>query len=244
METSESSGMKGYIEERIKDAVKSNNDALLSSISGMINKISGKSQCSFLDVPKFKRKSNEEQYKNNAKILENIDIASTAIDSNNTQSAKEALIEAEKALRQRQKLILMADTSELGWRVVNEYTTNPIASDSEDEKRIQKAEARAIRKAKSDKGKKPLRNWPYRRPEGSTVHGASAQTGFVRSRTGLCFMCGKPGHWKNECPQPVATNNKISTLSYCAELECINISKDVHIATGSLQGESELVHDS
>ncbi|KAH3723454.1 hypothetical protein DPMN_049242 [Dreissena polymorpha] len=114
METSESSGMKGYIEERIKDAVKSNNDALLSSISGMVNKISGKSQCSFLDVPKFKRKSYEEQYKSNAKILENIDIVSTAIDSNNIQSSKEALIEAEKALRQRQKLILMADTSELG----------------------------------------------------------------------------------------------------------------------------------
>ncbi|KAH3891855.1 hypothetical protein DPMN_015964 [Dreissena polymorpha] len=93
METSESSGMKGYIEERIKDAVKSNNDALLSSISGMINNISRKSQCSFLDVLKFKRKSNEEQYKSNAEILENMDIASTAIDSNNIQSAKEALIE-------------------------------------------------------------------------------------------------------------------------------------------------------
>ncbi|KAH3841396.1 hypothetical protein DPMN_114858 [Dreissena polymorpha] len=87
METSESSGMKGYIQERIKDAVKSN------SISGMINKISAKSQCSFLDVPKLKRKSNGEQDKSNAKILENIDIASTAIDSNNIQSAKEALIE-------------------------------------------------------------------------------------------------------------------------------------------------------
>ncbi|KAH3849816.1 hypothetical protein DPMN_092220 [Dreissena polymorpha] len=36
METSES------YEERIKDAVKSNNETLLSSISGMINKISGK----------------------------------------------------------------------------------------------------------------------------------------------------------------------------------------------------------
>ncbi|KAH3847839.1 hypothetical protein DPMN_090171 [Dreissena polymorpha] len=49
METSESSCIKGYIEERM-DEVKSNNDTLLSSISGMIAKISGKSQCSFLDV--------------------------------------------------------------------------------------------------------------------------------------------------------------------------------------------------
>ncbi|KAH3694503.1 hypothetical protein DPMN_081943 [Dreissena polymorpha] len=64
---------------------------------------------------------------------------------------------------------------------------------------------------------------------------------FVRYRPG---MCGKPGHWKNECPEPVATNNKISSLSYCAELECISISMDVHQATGSLQGDSALVHDS
>ncbi|KAH3779719.1 hypothetical protein DPMN_157526 [Dreissena polymorpha] len=93
METSESAGINGYIEYIIKDAVKSNNDTLLNSISGMINKMSVKSQWSFLDVPKFKRKSNEEQYKSNSKILENIDLANTAIESNNTQSAKEALME-------------------------------------------------------------------------------------------------------------------------------------------------------
>ncbi|KAH3694457.1 hypothetical protein DPMN_081897 [Dreissena polymorpha] len=106
METSDSTGIQCYIEERIKDAT-------------------------------FKRKSYEEQYKSNSKILENIDLENTAIESNTIQSAKEAaLIEAVKTIRQRQTLILMADTSELGWRVVNEYTTNPIASESEDEKRI------------------------------------------------------------------------------------------------------------
>ncbi|KAH3779741.1 hypothetical protein DPMN_157548 [Dreissena polymorpha] len=40
METNESSGIKGYIEDRRKGAVKSNKDTLLTSISGMINKIS------------------------------------------------------------------------------------------------------------------------------------------------------------------------------------------------------------
>ena len=35
-----------------------------------------------------------------------------------------------------QKLIKMVDASELGWMVVIEYVVNPLASDSEDEKRM------------------------------------------------------------------------------------------------------------
>ena len=43
---------------------------------------------------------------------------------------------AKSMIAHRQKLIKMADASELGWRVVNEYVSNPLASDSDDEKRI------------------------------------------------------------------------------------------------------------
>ena len=57
-------------------------------------------------------------------------------------------------IKHRQKLVMLADSSELGWRVVHEYETNPIASDSEDEKRIFKAEARANRNANAEKSKK------------------------------------------------------------------------------------------
>ena len=67
-------------------------------------------------------------------------------------------------IAQRQKLIKMADASELGWLVVNEYVTNPLASDSEDEKRIYKAEARATRKYKAEKSNKKTRRFrstPY-----------------------------------------------------------------------------------
>ena len=48
----------------------------------------------------------------------------------------------------RQKRIKMADSSELGWRVVSEYVSNPLESDSDNRKRIYKTEARASRKYK------------------------------------------------------------------------------------------------
>jgi len=50
------------------------------------------------------------------------------------------LCSAKDMIRHRQKLVQLADSSELGWRVVSEYEANPLASDSDDEKRIYKAE--------------------------------------------------------------------------------------------------------
>ena len=54
----------------------------------------------------------------------------------------------------RQNLIKLTDTSAIDWRVVNEYVSNPVASDSDDEKRVYMAEARASKKLKADKTKR------------------------------------------------------------------------------------------
>ena len=45
-----------------------------------------------------------------------------------------------------QAVISLADSSDLGWSVVKEYQSNPLAFDSKDEKRMMRAEARASRK--------------------------------------------------------------------------------------------------
>jgi hypothetical protein len=52
---------------------------------------------------------------------------------------------------------LIADSSDLGWRVVQEYEANPLADESNDEKKLFKAEARAERKVKAEKSKKTKR---------------------------------------------------------------------------------------
>jgi hypothetical protein len=115
----------------------------------------------------------------------------------------------------------------LGWRVVQEYDTNPLASDSDDEKRIFKVEARASWKYKADKSKKTksARNWPYRKQRmfTETSPGSQQLVGRQGRRPGLCFACGKMGHWRGatECPKR-NTNNKISNdLFTCVNRENI-----------------------
>ena len=62
------------------------------------------------------------------------------------QEIKQDISEGIKLINTRQKLIRMADANERGWRFVDEYVTNPLASDEEDEKRMNRAEARASKK--------------------------------------------------------------------------------------------------
>ena len=59
-------------------------------------------------------------------------------------SAKDTLAEVQK----RQKLIKLADKSEAGWLAVEKYERNDLVDDSDDEKRIKKAQQKAPRKKK------------------------------------------------------------------------------------------------
>ena len=63
------------------------------------------------------------------------------------ERAKAALQKGAQLLTERQKLIQIADRSEFGWGVVAEYTAVELAEDSDDEKRLEKAEKAAERKA-------------------------------------------------------------------------------------------------
>ena len=62
------------------------------------------------------------------------------------KEAKEDLDEDMKILSRRQKMIKFADRSEAGWAVVEEYKEDALASNSEDEKRMEKAVREADRK--------------------------------------------------------------------------------------------------
>ena len=54
-------------------------------------------------------------------------------------------------IKERQKLIKIADKNKDGWLVVQEYESDDLASDFEDEKKIRKAKAAAEKKRKETK---------------------------------------------------------------------------------------------
>ena len=59
------------------------------------------------------------------------------------EKAKRALTEGKELIGRRQKLLKIADRAEGGWKVAEQYMKDPIADDSDDEKRIRKAEKEA-----------------------------------------------------------------------------------------------------
>ena len=68
--------------------------------------------------------------------------------------AKEALAQGTRLLDERQKLILLADKSEFGWKTVEEYTQHELAEDEQDTKKIRHAEERAEKAFKSRAAKR------------------------------------------------------------------------------------------
>lgn len=99
--------------------------------------------------------------------------------------------------------------------IVQEYKKNDFADDSDDEKKIIRAEARARSQAKQNALKFKSRFALVRRdlskslpiPSGSVTDTGLAKRpiptldGQLRSqiKAGSCFACNKPGHWRAQC---------------------------------------------
>ena len=86
----------------------------------------------------FKQKSCEEQFHFNASVedkVSDIDCSLANLNAESVERAKKSVSEGKSLIQQRQKMLKLADSSELGWKVVSEYQANPLASDSEDEQK-------------------------------------------------------------------------------------------------------------
>ena len=144
------------------------------------------------------------------------------------KKAEEKLNKGTKALAERQKHIKVADRSEFGWATVNYYWDDPLASDSDDEKNLNRAEKEARKDAeraasKRRRGAANGGNAKRRRaqyslndpPAGpSNISNARREPFTTGSMTGMpqrqrgrelgpCFRCGCPGHIAVNCTTPV-----------------------------------------
>ena len=81
---------------------------------------------------KWKYTSNKEQFEFNAEILSELE--SLKLEGKSKKKLKESI----KKMQRRNKLIKMADKSKAGWKLVEEYLTDEVASDDADDKRIKK----------------------------------------------------------------------------------------------------------
>ncbi|XP_038064952.1 nephrin-like [Patiria miniata] len=119
------------------------NQEILQAIQALTNAIDSKVQSAckkqkLTDTPTFKRDGNQQQFSHCEKVLNLIKTSLQNIETLDLDEAKSNLKEAIKATKERQKLIRLADRSELGWGVVKEYVADTLAEDSSDEKRIKK----------------------------------------------------------------------------------------------------------
>ena len=223
-------------EAQVNQVIRKNNDLLLKQMSDLmaaqvlslkrpaedsVSIIREIKKIKTVDTrPVFKKKSNEEQFKASEKVLDAMEEAKYNLEGGDFEAAKSAVDQGISLVKERQKLILLADKSQYGWKTVHEYLKHELAEDSDDEKKIYRAESRAARNSK---------RWTFQRNVSgntSTVSQSQSSTtpsvqsspiptivnrgatfgqvtrafGPQRLAPGACFACGKMGHWRASCP--------------------------------------------
>ena len=167
----------------------------------------------------FKKSGNRFQYHHNIDVASKVEEAQAYLEkkSPSVKKAKEALAEGMSIIEERNKDILVADTSEGGWDTVNEYKKKQIAEDSDDDKKLRKADTSAVRKREQRKKKykqSKQRSWQSYQPRNDYHHNeynySRNQNSYRpqkpsssfrrRNRDNDCFSCGGADHWKVDCP--------------------------------------------
>uniref|UniRef100_A0A7M5X4P3 CCHC-type domain-containing protein n=1 Tax=Clytia hemisphaerica TaxID=252671 RepID=A0A7M5X4P3_9CNID len=210
---------KMSITEQINTAIK---DALAQSLGTIVEETTKEVKRSMQDdvtdtivkkvrqeqVPTFKKKFNSDQYKH-TKVMEKImSKINSNLEANDITKAKESTSEGMKEIYKRQKLIQIADREEDGWEVIKCYQSDNLASDSEDEKRLNKSR----RQAKQNKKEARTRRLNYRKKFDQNGSRDYTSNSFYSTRyppkDRSCYYCGKEGHFQYNCPVKRSDLNK------------------------------------
>ena len=129
-----------------------------------------------------KRKGNQQQLDHAVQLLDKSDEASDALKAKSYDKVKAALDSGTEVVSKRIKVIKMADKSDFGGSTVNEYLSDELASNSDDEKRMYRAERRAERKTKERR--RHFRSMDRKESASSTSAAFSSRSGPSHSASG------------------------------------------------------------
>ena len=150
-------------------------EANISKNSQLTNNKTKKLEKKWRDINKakiFKHKGNGRNYLLNLDLAEKIEEFISLFKDDDTKTASKYLRNYLEIVRKRNKLISLADKFEAGWVIVEEHQTDKLASDSDDDRKIRRAEKAALEKKKQWKSQ-PRR--PHPQPSGND----SGTSGFL-----------------------------------------------------------------
>lgn len=168
-----------------------------------------------LDRIDFENKGNQNQFEHCRDMLNNVEDSMTFLESGDLAQVRKNLEEGKKKLLKRIKLIRIADRN--GWSTVQEYISDDLASDSDDEKCLQKAiKTASLKQEKRKKERKPkqfnkrLYNAAVRSPYNSQPNYNNLSVRHLAPRTfsnrpsftnlKQCWNCSGYGHLFQQCP--------------------------------------------
>ena len=179
------------------------------------------------DKVKISGKGNENQFNHAKEVMADLDEAIDHLEEEDYAKVRESLEQGKKKLTRRIKLIRIADRN--GWPTVEEYLSDDLASDSDDEKQLNKA----IRTAnlKQEKRKRERKSFNQKRFEAKSRFSSQNNriTNFERipaqpqrqplntqyrsnynnnSSNRQCWNCFAYGHFYQQCPSLRDNNAK------------------------------------
>ena len=178
---------------------------------------------------KFKSEGNRIQFRLNEDIHEGLQNLQRQVQNSPPSSA--IVGELISKLKDRNKLIRIADNSAGGWATVREYESSDIADNDEYDKRIREAESRALRIIKDKKSRPQPYTTSARPPSASPAPPAYSATASVPAYQDflrlpppirnsaarrescpwdICHLCKQLGHWRKNYPLNFKTTGPTS----------------------------------